>query len=98
MGRIAYFSASVISKKSNNVLYSLKLYKISNLIRYLLLLAANFFNISAYIYTHNSVYIIIIAILVALTFAYKYRFNEFNKEFISASLSGNIQELRIFFE
>jgi hypothetical protein len=98
LSRVVYFAASTISKNKNDVNLSLTYYKIANFIRYVLLSVANFFNIVAFVYTNNSIYLIIVFIILALLFAYKYRITDFKKYFLSDINIVNESHIRTYFE
>ncbi|HPN38292.1 MAG TPA: hypothetical protein PL041_07800 [Melioribacteraceae bacterium] len=88
----------MLSIKRKDIFASFYLYKVTNLIRYILLLIANLINITAYIYTKQSIYLIVIVIIIALNFAYKYRFTEFKKDFAINYNPNEINRIRTLFE
>ncbi len=98
LGRIIYILATLYAKNSKNLFKSLLYYKYSNLIRYIFLIIANFFNIGSFIYSKNFIYLILIIILFVLNFAYQYRFTEFKKDFVKNTNDKTLIELKTYFE
>ncbi len=82
LGRIFYFSFSIISKKSESTLSNIKYYLFANSFRYVFLLIANFFNSLFYFITGSGIYLIITILFSLLIYSYKFNISVFSKEFI----------------